>query len=72
MTISLSHGGTTMFRSTAPAQKVLLGTMDGVQVIERQSDGTWKHTGKGLAGKHIQAIHEAPGGTVFEIGRAHV
>lgn len=65
MTISLSHGGTTMFRSTTPAQKVLLGTMDGVQIIERQSDGAWKHTGKGLAGKHIQAIHEAPGGTVF-------
>ncbi len=65
MTLSLSHGGTTMFRAAAPAQEILLGTMDGVQILKKGATGQWQHDGQGLAGKHIQAIHEVPGGSVF-------
>ena len=65
MTISLSHGGTTMFTSPGAAQHILLGTMDGIQTLKKAADGRWEHAAKALAGKHIQAIIEAPGGTLF-------
>ena len=43
MTITLSHGGPTIYRSSAPARQVLVGTIEGVVRIERDlpaRDGT--------------------------------
>ena len=43
MAITLSHGGPTMYRSPAPSQQVLVGTIQGVVCIERDSAGSqWR------------------------------
>jgi len=65
MTIALSHGGTTMFAAPAATQQILLGTMDGVQILKKTAQHRWEVAAKKLAGRHIQAIIEAPGGTLF-------
>lgn len=69
MTISLSHGGTTMFNAAAPAQRILLATMNGIDILERENSGPWKVALKALPGKHIQAIVEEPQSkTLFACG----
>jgi photosystem II stability/assembly factor-like uncharacterized protein len=67
MAITLSHGGPTMFRSPAPAQQVLVGTIDGVVCMERDADGSgWHVAHRSLAEKHIHALLIEPdSGMVF-------
>ena len=65
MTIALSHGGTTMFAAPAATQQILLGTMDGVQALKKTGKDRWELAATKLAGRHIQAIIEAPGGTLL-------
>ena len=43
MAITLSHGGPTIYRSSAPSRQVLVGTIEGVvlsSVIPPARDGT--------------------------------
>ncbi len=40
MDITLSHGGPTIYRSPTPSRQVLVGTIQGVVCIERDTDGT--------------------------------
>ena len=62
MTIALSHGGTTMYVSTAAAQRLLVGTAGGVVILERPAGHEWRVVGRALAERHISAlITPAPG-----------
>ena len=56
MAISLSHGsGETTYASAALSTQVLVGTLDGVVMIERNSSG-WYVKERSLQGKHIHAL----------------
>jgi photosystem II stability/assembly factor-like uncharacterized protein len=67
MAITLSHGGPTIFRSSAPSQQVLVGTIDGVVCIERDAAGSgWHVAYRALPEKHIHALLvESDSGTVL-------
>ena len=56
-TIALSHGGTTTYTGTAPARRLLVGTADGVAVLER--DGArddWRVVRRTLRDRHVSAL----------------
>ena len=67
MAITLSHGGPTIYRSPAPSQQVLVGTIQGVVCIERDADGPgWHVAHRALTDKHIHALLIEPdSGTIF-------
>ena len=57
MAIALSHGGSNIYSSSAPAQEVLVGTADGVAVIERDARGAaWRVAHRALSGRHVSSI----------------
>ena len=67
MAITLSHGGPTIHRSPAPSRQVLVGTIEGVVCIERDSGGSgWHVAHRTLTDKHIHALLIEPeSGTIF-------
>ena len=67
MPLTLSHGGDTIFTSSAPSTEVLVGTKDGVICIKKdQSSAKWQITDKWLTDKHIHAVIIEPvSGTIF-------
>ena len=67
MAIALSHGGPTIYSSPAPSKQVLVGTIEGVALIERDDHGSgWHVVHRTLTDKHIHAILIEPeSGTVF-------
>jgi hypothetical protein len=57
MAITLSHGGPTIYRSPAPSKQVLVGTIQGVVCIERDTKGPgWHVASRALTDKHIPAL----------------
>ncbi len=65
MTIGLSHGGSNIYSSAEASNRVLVGTYDGVAVLERKGEG-WTQAGHGVAGRHISSIVIEPEtGTIF-------
>ena len=72
MAITLSHGGPTIYRSPAPSRQVLVGTIEGVVCIERDSGGSgWHVAHRTLTDKHIHALLIEPeSGTIFA-GASH-
>ena len=67
MPLTLSHGGDTIFTSSAPSTEVLVGTKDGVVCLKKdQSSSKWRIADKWLTDKHIHAIIIEPlSGTIF-------
>jgi photosystem II stability/assembly factor-like uncharacterized protein len=66
MAITLSHGGPTIYRSAAPSRHVLVGTIEGVVCLERESGGGWRVAHRALTDKHVHAlVIEPESGTVF-------
>jgi photosystem II stability/assembly factor-like uncharacterized protein len=67
MTITLSHGGPTMYRSSARSRHVLVGTIQGVVDMERDGDSPgWHVARRTLTGEHIHALLIEPeSGTIF-------
>jgi photosystem II stability/assembly factor-like uncharacterized protein len=67
MAITLSHGGPTIYRSSAPSKQVLVGTIQGVVCIERDANGPgWHVASRTLTDKHIHALLIEPNsGTIF-------
>ena len=67
MAITLSHGGPTTYRSPARSRHVLVGTIEGVACIERDSGGPgWHVAHRTLTDKHIHALLIEPeSGTIF-------
>lgn len=65
MTITLSHGGPTIYQSDAPSTEVLVGTNEGVVRMERTVTG-WRVTDRTLTDLHIHAILKEPrSGLIF-------
>ncbi|HWP59281.1 MAG TPA: hypothetical protein VNL14_15410 [Candidatus Acidoferrales bacterium] len=65
MPVGLSHGGSNIYSSAAPARELLAGTKDGVALLERE-DGKWRLTHRSLGGQHISAILVEPkSGVIF-------
>ena len=65
MAITLSHGGPTIYTSATPADRVLVGTMKGIAVLEREGDG-WREADRVLEDLHVHAIYIEPeSGMIF-------
>ena len=55
MALALSHGAETIYTSSAPSTRVLVGTIDGIAELKRDGD-SWNVAGRMLEGQHIHAI----------------
>ena len=55
MAIGLSHSGPNVYTSPEPSREVLVGTTDGVALVERAADG-WRVAHRALPDRHISAI----------------
>jgi len=65
MAIGLSHSGPNVYTSPEPSREVLVGTRDGVTIVERAGDG-WRVAHRALIDRHISAIVVEPeSGTIF-------
>src|SRR5438132_13186821 len=61
MRVLMSIGGPTVFETSAPANEILVGTVNGVASLGR--DGVhqpWGVTSRVLAGKHVSNLVEDP------------
>ena len=59
MRTALSHGGSNVYSSASRSQEILIGTKDGVVVIERNGAG-WRMARQSLRNRHISAIIMEP------------
>jgi photosystem II stability/assembly factor-like uncharacterized protein len=61
MTACLSPNGLNVYRDDAPATRLLVGTADGVSILERASSNAgWNLAGRALEGKHIGSLMIEP------------
>ena len=59
MAVCLSPNGGTVHAEKAPPTRLLIGTTDGISILERRSPGAeWKKTGQLLKGSHISSVHQ--------------
>ena len=67
MTIGLSHGGSNIYTSSEPTKELLLGTRDGVVILQRgEGSAGWQVTGRSLTDRFVSSIVLEPeSGTVF-------
>src|SRR5687767_15888943 len=68
MAICLSFGGTNAYltKSESPSCELLVGTADGVFLLERDSPKNWRVSRRGLEGRHIHGlIFEPSSGMTF-------
>lgn len=67
MAIGLSHGGTTTYSSPSPPREVLVGTAEGVVIIQREAHGhVWRVAHRALTERHVSAIiFEQESGLIF-------
>jgi len=62
MTVCLSTNGPSVCHSEGPPMRLLVATLNGVDIIERASLGEpWRHVGHTLDGKHPSALMKPPG-----------
>ena len=65
MAIGLSHGGSNIYTSPEPSREILVGTKDGIAILERGAS-EWRTAGRSLEGRHISSIvFEPTSGTAF-------
>ena len=62
--ILLSNGGTNAHRSRAPSDTMVIGTVDGVVLLERFAQG-WKIKHRALGGCFVSAVTAAEDGTLY-------
>src|SRR5262249_55283440 len=61
MAICLSPNGSTTYRDAAPPRQLLVGTVGGIAVLEREAPGQpWRVSGHRLPGQHISALLQEP------------
>lgn len=61
MTICLSHGGPTAYRSDQPSNRLLIATVEGIATLERDGAGEpWQETGRVLSEYHTIGIAREP------------
>lgn len=70
MAIGLSHGGTTIYSSQSLSKEVLVGTREGIAIIEREGSG-WRVTQRAITDKHISAIMMEPQSGLTFAGAFH-
>jgi photosystem II stability/assembly factor-like uncharacterized protein len=70
MAIGLSHGGTTIYSSPSLSNAVLVGTREGVAIIERQG-AEWRVARRAITDKHISAIIREPESGLTFAGAFH-
>jgi photosystem II stability/assembly factor-like uncharacterized protein len=67
--ILLSNGGTNAHRSRAHSDTMVIGTVDGVVLLERSAQGlqqhTWKIKHRALGGCSVSAVTASEDGTLF-------
>jgi photosystem II stability/assembly factor-like uncharacterized protein len=72
MTIALSHGGTTIYSSTAHSNRILIGTREGAIAIERDAaKQEWRVAQRAMTDKHLSAIIEEPESGLTFAGAFH-
>ena len=68
MAICLSFGGTNTYKtgSDSPSRELLVGTADGMFLLERENTKKWRVSRRGLEGRHIHGvIFEPSSGLTF-------
>ncbi|HLG69536.1 MAG TPA: glycosyl hydrolase [Chloroflexota bacterium] len=72
MTACLSPNGLNVYRESEPVRRLLVGTLNGLAVLERQAPGGgWKVSGRVLDGVHVSSLMIEPlRGGIF--GGSHV
>ena len=67
MTVCLSTNGVNVHRGSDAPTRLLVATLDGVQILERDGLGSaWKLVGQSLKGLHVSSMLIEPGsGTLF-------
>jgi photosystem II stability/assembly factor-like uncharacterized protein len=70
MAIGLSHGGSTIYSSPTLSKEVLVGTREGIAVIEREGLD-WRVTQRALTDKHVSAIINEPESGLTFAGAFH-
>ena len=66
--ILLSNGGTNIQRAASPSDKSLVGTVDGVALLERAERG-WTVKHRALQGVFVSAVTALEDGTLFAATR---
>ena len=57
MALGLSHSGPNLYSSPAPSRELLVGTRDGVVILERAGLGSpWRVAQRALPGRHISSM----------------
>ena len=65
MTAVLSPNGPTVTHLSEPPRRLLVGTLHGVGLLERESlSGPWRMAGVSLTESHISALATIPGGVI--------
>jgi photosystem II stability/assembly factor-like uncharacterized protein len=70
MAIGLSHGGTTIYSSSALSKEMLVGTREGVATITREGS-QWRVERRAIPDKHISAIIKEPESGLTFAGAFH-
>ncbi len=67
MAIGLTHSGPNMFSSSSPTRELLVGTRDGLVILERAGLGApWRVAHRALPGRFISSVVVEPdSGTIF-------
>ncbi len=63
--ILLSPGGDTAYRTAQPDNTLVVATVDGVFLLEREGDSAWRVAHHALAGCFIAALTRASNGALF-------
>lgn len=57
MNACMSPNGRNTYKGAEPITRLLVGTLDGIAILERDGAGaSWRQAGKALEGKHISSI----------------
>ncbi len=62
--VLLSNGGANSFAAPAESQRLIVGTVDGVYVLARES-GTWKVARRALEGASVSSVASLASGTLI-------
>ncbi|MPZ12934.1 MAG: glycosyl hydrolase [Chloroflexi bacterium] len=67
MSVCVSIGGPTVFRSDSPSNEILVGTTDGIVFLQKAApNAEWQESGHVLEGKHVSTLLIEPTrGTIF-------
>lgn len=62
MTVCLSTNGPSLCQADAPPTRLLVATLNGLDILERESPGAqWTRTGHELDGRHVSSLMKPPG-----------